>query len=76
MRKGVNVAKISVVGLVLVGLFLTAGIILDVVGQTSQGQQAIATAVGIAVGTGATTVTVIQDVASKFRNGDGPPSSP
>lgn len=75
MRRGVNVAKISVVGLILVGLFLAAGIILDVVGQTSQGQQAIATAVGIAVGTGATTVTVIQDVASKFGDKGKPTSS-
>lgn len=76
MKGGVNVTKISVVGLILVGLFLVAGIVLDVVGQSSQGQQAIATAVGIAVGTGATTVTIIQDVGAKLKAKDEPPSSP
>lgn len=66
MVKGVNMAKITVVTLILVGMFLVAGILLDVVGQHDQGAQAVATAVGIVVGSGVATVTVVQDVAAKF----------
>jgi hypothetical protein len=75
MVKGVNMTKVSIVGLVLVAMFLIAGIVLDAVGQSAQGQQAIATAVGVAVGTGATSVTIIQDVSAKMRgdsSGDKP----
>jgi len=58
MGGGLPLGKIGITGLVLVALFLIAGVILDVTNHTDQGGQAMATATGIAIGTGATTVVV------------------
>lgn len=58
--EGVPLTKITLTGLILVALFLIAGVVLDVTNHTDQGAQAMATATGIAIGTGATTVVVQQ----------------
>lgn len=63
MQNGVPLKGITITGLILVALFLIAGVVLDVTNHADQGGQALATATGIAIGTGATTV-VVQQAAS------------
>jgi len=76
MNGGIPLGKITVTGLVLVALFLIAGVILDVTNHTDQGGQALATATGIAIGTGATTVVVQQSAASDAKAAsDEPPKA-
>lgn len=75
MTKGVNMAKITVVTLILVAMLLVSGVVLDLTNHVDQGSGLIYTAVGIIVGTGATTITVIQDVAQKLKEAD-PPAEP
>lgn len=71
--RGIPVAKISVTTLILVFMFLASGVILSVTGNDTAATSLFAIAGGVVIGSGLTTVTVVQDTGQKLKelaNGD------